>query len=68
MSSKLTGVILVSVFLTAAVIDPADYEVTCMGYEQARLERILATGVCDWSQPGVEQTEPIGIWLRFNAT
>jgi len=34
------------------LIDPADYEVTGMGYEQARLE----------------QTEPIGTWMRFNAT
>ena len=49
-------------------IDPADYEVTCMGYEQTPLKRIFVTAVCDWSRPGVEQTEPIGTWLRFNAT
>ena len=49
-------------------IDPADYGVTFTTDEQARLERIFATGVCDWSRPGVEQTEPIGTWLRFNPT
>ncbi len=51
-----------------APIDPADYEVAFTSDEQARLERIFATGVCDWSQPGVEQIAPIGTWLRFNAT
>ena len=49
-------------------IDVADYEVTFTAVEQARLKRIFATGVCDWSQPGVEQTEPIGTWLRFDTT
>jgi len=49
-------------------IDPADYEVTFTADEHARLNRIFATGVCDWSQPGVEQTAPIGTWLRFDET
>ena len=49
-------------------VDLADYRVTFSTDEQARLEQIFATGVCDWSQPGVEQTEPIGTWLRFDPT
>jgi hypothetical protein len=49
-------------------VDVADYGVTFTADERARLERVFATGVCDWSQPGVEQTEPIGTWLRFGTT
>jgi len=49
-------------------INTAVYDVTFTPDEQARLERIFATGVCDWSRPGVEQTEPIGTWLAFNPT
>ena len=49
-------------------IDPADYGVTFTTDEQAQLEQIFATGVCDWSQPGVEQTAPLGTWLRFAST
>ena len=49
-------------------IDPADYAVELTAGQSVRLEQIFATGVCDWSQPGVEQTEPLGSWLRFNAT
>ena len=45
-----------------------DYEVALTSDEQARLEQLFATGVCDWSQAGVEQTEPISTWLRFEPT
>lgn len=30
-----------------------------------RLRTIFATGVCDWSRPGVAQQAPTGTWLRF---
>ncbi|WP_298178081.1 DUF6351 family protein [Saccharomonospora sp.] len=46
-------------------VDPADYEVS-LGEDQWR--RLLATfpdGVCDYSQPGVEQQPPMGTWLRY---
>ncbi len=49
-------------------VDLADYGVTFTPDEQARLERLFASGVCDWSQPGVEQTPPVGTWLRFDET
>ena len=51
-----------------APIDWADYDATFTADELARLNRIFATGVCDWSRPGVEQTAPIGTWLRFEET
>ena len=49
-------------------IDRADYGVPFTADEQARLDRLFPTGVCDWSRPGVEQTAPVGTWLRFDAT
>ena len=49
-------------------IDPADYAVPFTAEERVRLERIFQTGVCDWTQPGVEQTEPRGTWLRVETT
>jgi hypothetical protein len=45
-----------------------DYNVSWTSDEQARLERLFSHGVCDWSQAGVEQTEPTGTWLRFEPT
>ncbi len=45
-----------------------DYDVPLTSAEEARLARIFATGVCDWSQVGVEQTEPVSTWLRFEPT
>jgi hypothetical protein len=45
-----------------------DYSVSWASGEQDRLERLFPHGVCDWSQPGVEQTEPTGTWLRFEPT
>ena len=49
-------------------IDLADYQVALASDQVGRLERIFAAGVCDWSQAGVEQTEPLGTWLQFDAT
>jgi hypothetical protein len=43
-------------------IDPADYKVTFTPAEKARLKKIFAGGVCDWSKPGVEQRPLRGTW------
>ena len=49
-------------------VDAAAYEVSFSAEESARLDRVFPTGVCDWTQPGVEQIEPLGTWLTFDAT
>ena len=36
-------------------IDLSEYGVSFTPAEQARLNAIFPTGVCDWSRPGVEQ-------------
>ena len=46
-------------------IDYSDYEVEFTDTEKAQLEKIFPDGVCDWSLPGVEQRNLIGIWLSF---
>jgi hypothetical protein len=45
----------------------ADYKVTFTADEMARLKKIFAGGVCDWSKPGVEQQALAGTWQTFNA-
>ena len=49
-------------------VDAAGYDVPFTTAEAARLEQVFPAGVCDWTQPGVEQTEPLGTWLRFDPT
>jgi len=49
-------------------IAPADYRVEFTAEEMARLRKIFATGVCDWSKPGVEQRGLRGTWLTFGDT
>ena len=49
-------------------VDAAAYEVSFSAEELAQLDGIFPTGVCDWAQPGVEQIEPLGTWLTFDAT
>ncbi len=49
-------------------VDVAGYDVPFTAAEAAKLEQVFPAGVCDWSQPGVEQTEPLGTWLRFDPT
>ena len=49
-------------------IDPADYKASVTAADMARLKRIFAAGVCDWSKPGVEQQPPAGTWQTFNAS
>ena len=41
-----------------------DYPVTFTADEAARLRRIFADGVCDWSRPGVNQT-PVVPWASW---
>ena len=47
-------------------IDQADYHASFTAVEMARLKRIFAGGVCDWSKPGVDQQPPAGTWQTFN--
>ena len=46
-------------------VDMADYKVPFTAEQQARLKRIFADGVCDWSKPGVGQVGLKGTWLSF---
>lgn len=46
-------------------VDLADYGVSFTPAEQARLNAIFPTGVCDRSRPGVEQRPLKGTWLRY---
>jgi len=47
-------------------VDPSDYRVAFTSDELARVRKIFATGVCDWSKPGVEQQKLGGTWLTFS--
>ncbi len=46
-------------------IDYADYDVSFGPNQKDRLAAIFPGGVCDWSQPGVEQTGLSGTWQEF---
>jgi Tannase-like family of unknown function (DUF6351) len=50
-----------------APVDWASYGVTFTPEQQARLAALFPTGVCDWSQPGVEQQAPLGTWLTWGS-
>jgi hypothetical protein len=45
-------------------IDAKDYKVTFTPAEMTRLKNIFASGVCDWSKPGVNQV-PVVTWASF---
>ena len=45
--------------------DVAEYSVSFTPDELARLGRILAGGVCDWSRPGVEQVPLRATWMSL---
>lgn len=45
--------------------DRADYAVEWTDEQWDRLQAIFADGVCDYSEPGVEQQGLAGTWLRF---
>ena len=49
-------------------VDSADYGVEFTQDEMERLRGIFPGGVCDWSQPGVGQTDLRGTWLTFGST
>ncbi|PCH59797.1 MAG: hypothetical protein COC19_06700 [SAR86 cluster bacterium] len=45
-------------------IDYADYKISFSDVEKQRLETLFASGVCDWSKPGVQQ-QVNQTWLSF---
>jgi hypothetical protein len=46
-------------------IAAADYKVAPNADQLAQLQRIFPGGVCDWSKPGVGQTEKVTTWAVF---
>jgi hypothetical protein len=46
-------------------IDWASYAVTFTADQQARLQAVFSTGVCDYTKRGVGQTNPDGVWQSF---
>jgi hypothetical protein len=53
---------------TLKPIDMSDYTVVLTPAEQARLHTIFPKGVCDWSQPGVQQVPLGGTWFALPLT
>jgi hypothetical protein len=45
-------------------LNRADYSVSFTDAQWAKLQSALATGVCDWSRPGVDQ-QPTIAWLTY---
>ena len=50
---------------TLRPIDRADYQGKLTDAQFDRLKVVFATGVCDWSKPGVEQQPSLGGWMTF---
>ena len=46
-------------------IDMTDYEATFTDEQEAELRQIFPGGVCDWTEPGVGQTDLAGTWQSF---
>lgn len=46
-------------------IDLSDYTIKFTSAQLAALKTIFPTGVCDWTEPGVEQQRPEGVWISF---
>lgn len=46
-------------------IDIQDYKQSFTAEQEHRLQKIFASGVCDWSKPGVSQLPLMGTWLSF---
>ena len=46
-------------------VNGADYRVTFTASEMEQLRSIFPSGVCDYSQPGVNQARPAGTYLRL---
>lgn len=49
-------------------LDWARYPVEFTDDQRQRLTGAFPTGVCDWSQPGVGQQSPAGVWQSFATT
>ena len=49
-------------------VDRDEYAVSFSAAEMDRLRKLFPAGVCDWTQPGVGQTELRGTWLTFGST
>jgi hypothetical protein len=49
-------------------VDAADYAVVLTANEMSQVKDIFASGVCDWSKPGVEQQKITGTWQRFDGS
>ena len=49
-------------------LDPTDYADPFDSSEMDRLHTIFTDGVCDWTKPGVGQTELKGTWLTFGTS
>jgi Tannase-like family of unknown function (DUF6351) len=45
-------------------LDPANYDVTFTAAQWTRLEHAFPNGVCDWSEPGVDE-QPSLSWMMF---
>ena len=46
-------------------ITASDYTVTFTPAQMTQLQSIFASGVCDWTKPGVNQVPPEGTWVFF---
>ena len=46
-------------------LDFAAYPATFTAEQQARLQATFPDGVCDWTQPGVDERPPLGTWLDY---
>jgi hypothetical protein len=46
-------------------INLENYAVSFTPAEVTRLRSIFPTGVCDWSKPGVGQTDPLSTWITY---
>lgn len=47
-------------------VSAADYKVAPTADQLAELKKVFATGVCDWSKPGVGQTAEVVTWASFD--
>ncbi|MYJ02868.1 MAG: hypothetical protein F4061_00680 [Acidobacteria bacterium] len=46
-------------------IDMTDYEATFTDEQEAELRQVFEGGVCDWTEPGIGQTDLAGTWQSF---
>jgi len=44
----------------------ADYKVAPSADQLAALQKIFANGVCDWTKPGIGQTQAVATWASFD--